>query len=460
MLPRDLPERGRSAPASAFRWYCRRGLALLLGGLALLLAAAARPGVAAAPASYNVQDLGTLPGLDASVATDINNQGTAVGFSYFPSARQAAVFNEGQVAVRFSQGQVTDLNQEAQVPPGFFLVAAGGINDRNQIVGIATDDEGNTVPFLLTGGGVTLIPELTAAYDINNSGQIVGVAADENGETFAALWENGQVTNLNKRAPANSGLPLAEADSINDQGQVVGRSEYEDGEDFVRVGFLLDPDGSLTELGDLLPAGINNQGQIVGENQYDQALLFENGKKTVLDSLVPFRVFIVALYGINDNGLIVGYGDPGDLFEHALLLSPGTGGSGVDLEAAFTGPVTVRPLLRSGLGRGRNSSLQRIFGSQLQGSLQVSNPREERFSGGLVRFYLSEDEELGPGDRLLQSTPVVPIGGRKQKRVRCGGVLRGRSLKRGIPDVGGRFVIAVVTRNGKEAARAVSRPIQ
>jgi probable HAF family extracellular repeat protein len=471
MSLKRFSERARSTPVSSFRWSPGRGAALL-GALALLTAVG-QSGVAArtvwkrpsksgprglrrlqAADSYQARDLGSLPGFDESRAEDLNDEGVVVG------TVSTGLFGERRAAA-FFQGKVTDLNDVAEAPPGVVLRAARGVNNNRDVVGETTDSD--VYRLNLDSGEFTPIPELSLANDINNNGQIVGIASNGANTDFAALWENGQVTDLNNVALGQTDLILTEATGINDNGQVVGIAQRsfidEEGNEVTEeAGFLLDLNTQeFFELVNAVPSGIGNGGEIVGTNLDEDVVLDEDGHLTFLDEVVSNNVLLFDATGINARGQISATGNIGGNSENrALLLTPGGGG---ELAAEWISPITVQNLVRTKGFRRGGSGLGRLFGSQLRGTLQVSNPGEERFPGGLVRFYLSEDEELGPGDRLLQTTPLLPIDPAGTSRVRLAGLLRRGSRSRGAPDVSGQFVIAVVIRDGEEVVQAVSDPI-
>jgi probable HAF family extracellular repeat protein len=94
-----------------------------------------------------IKDLGVLPGDATSQALGINGRGQVVGLSRGP---------EGDRAVLWEDGVMTDLN--TLVAPGQTgrLLYAGHINDGGVITGAALDpDTGETVTFVATpaGGG-------------------------------------------------------------------------------------------------------------------------------------------------------------------------------------------------------------------------------------------------------------------------------------------------------------------
>jgi probable HAF family extracellular repeat protein len=77
--------------------------------------------------TYQITDLGTLPGQTSSTATGINNSGQVVGYS-------------GIRSFIFSNGAMTDLGvpDGGTLDPPYGHVTASGINDSGQVVGVYT----------------------------------------------------------------------------------------------------------------------------------------------------------------------------------------------------------------------------------------------------------------------------------------------------------------------------------
>jgi hypothetical protein len=438
----------------------------MLAGLTLLAAESGQAGraasgrvstdkrhVAAAP-RYELTDLGTLPGSNSASGEDINNAGEVVGF-----IQDVETFQE--VAVLFFQGQVTDLNQGAQVPPGFTLGEALGINDQGQIVGFAFSAEHEFAVFILdrNTGQATLIPELDSANDINNNGQIVGIATAEDPRGIATVWQNGQATALKHFLPPGSPLVLTDAFGINDAGQVVGTGFNPDDPDSGELGFLLDLNTRrITLFPDLFPSGIGSRGEVLANDPDGSAVLIENGRVTVLDDRVPRSPILAMVTGINDRGVLSGSASPDTERSVAVTLTPLEGGFG--LNAAFLSPVTVGPRVRSGLRRGGDNGLGRIFGTQLEGTVRVTNDGDTPFPGGLVRFSLLTDLDQGLPEQHVQTVLVRRLGPGQSTRVHLRARLRGPALGRHSQDLTGRQVIARVERNGEELTHAISRPIR
>lgn len=327
--------------------------------------------------SYRVINLGVLPGDSYSRPNDINNLGQVVGYSrnldgvsdraFLYSGGQtidlgtlpedtysfASGINDlGQVvgssssgAFLYSDGQMTDLGT------GSFSVA-NEINNSGQVVGyFNSSDNSNPHAFLYSNGqmidlGTLPNRDISHAEDINNFGQVIGFSGSgyNNGTREldrAFLYINGQKIDL--------GTPFGDAfdvqvSGINDLGQIVGSSELppvpNDPNWTVQYIFaFLYSNGQTTALGSLPgdfashATDINNSGQIVGSSyngiyaDWDdlRAFLYEDGKMTDLNSLIPSDSgwTLREATAINDKGQIVGTGKIGGQ-ERAFLLDPNT----------------------------------------------------------------------------------------------------------------------------------------
>ena len=148
-------------------------------------------------------DLGTLGGFTSS-ASDINNRGQIVGYSFDSQNVSHAVLWE--------DGTVIDLGSL-----GGSISVAYAINNRGQDVGCSQTAAGLDHAFLWENGVMTDLSnneeDRSCAYDINNRGQIVGVIND-----FAVTWEKGHLVWLASPADADWTRP----DALNDRGIIVG----------------------------------------------------------------------------------------------------------------------------------------------------------------------------------------------------------------------------------------------
>lgn len=155
--------------------------------------------------------LGTLGDPSApSRATAINARGQVVG-----SSNGRAFLYEG--------GAMRDLGTL-----GGGSGIANGINDRGQVVGMASNEVAQPTPFLFEGDMRALPgPGYSAAIAINNRAQVVGSAEG----TFGYVIEGGTATRLDTLpAVVAMGWRRLEPTGINDRGWIVGTASNADGE--------------------------------------------------------------------------------------------------------------------------------------------------------------------------------------------------------------------------------------
>ncbi len=161
-----------------------------------------------------MQKIGTLPAPYnvMSVADGINDSGQVVGGSYNHTSGYASR------AFLYSGGSLQNLG----TLPGKTASVATAINNAGEIVGQASTNGNASHAFLLSGGPMQ---DLGAgeAYAINNLGQVVGYSS---AGSYAFLYSGGSPQNLNSLIPSNSGWTLTEATGINDSGQICGYGEY------------------------------------------------------------------------------------------------------------------------------------------------------------------------------------------------------------------------------------------
>ena len=212
--------------------------------------------------------LGTLPGLDSSRPTDINNAGQIVGWSYGGGYSRAWVWEDG-VMTPLDTPQYTStakaINESGTIIAG--AVNADGVLGRNHAA-IWTDNE------VILLGSLTGSRTSSVANDVNDGGFAAGskystVYGFTSGSAF--FWDGESMTLL----PKPDGWGSAFGNAINESNQVVGDlygpSSTRDGfiwENGVtrRLTELLDPDSGWTMIG---ASDINDAGQIVGTAMLD-----------------------------------------------------------------------------------------------------------------------------------------------------------------------------------------------
>jgi uncharacterized delta-60 repeat protein len=309
---------------------------------------------------YKVTDLGTLGGVGGD-AHGINNNGQVVGISGTAAGDVRAfsyidgpMLNLGTLGGTHSEargvnnsGQVVGYSTAANGSDRAFLYSGGvmqdigtlggpssrafSINSSGQIAGYSDTGTGGHA-FLYTGGTMqdlgTLGGSSSRAYGVNDSGQVVGESSTESYSPRAFLYSNGSMQDL-----GTINGPHSIARAINNSGQVVGSSTVRGGQYW--HAFLYE-NGSMQDLGTLGGTtshanDINNFGQVVGQaeasgtNGGPYAFLYSGGSMHNLQDLIaPSSGWhLIEARGINDNGLIVGFGQlDGHSGSRAFLLTP------------------------------------------------------------------------------------------------------------------------------------------
>ena len=226
-------------------------------------------------------DLGTLDGGTHSFASFINNRNEIIG-SYSnttpdPYSMQFAGYQTH--AFLWRDGKKADLGTLGG-PDAFPQI----LNDRGQIAGASyTDNLPNSTtgvptqaPFIWENGEMRSLGTLGGRFGyanwINSRGQVVG-SSNLTGDTIshAFIWEHGTMRDM-----GTLGGSTAEVFKITDEGEAVGISDFQG--DMVHHGFRW-KNGALTDLkpvaGDFCTNayGINGHGQIVGTSTNCQGVV-------------------------------------------------------------------------------------------------------------------------------------------------------------------------------------------
>jgi probable HAF family extracellular repeat protein len=240
-----------------------------------------------------MQDLGTLPGGNWSVARDINDYGKITGYAATDSSGtldghpHAFVYDIATRQMRdlgIDNSLAASINNKSQVAGSFFppdgsehafywdpttgmhdihsFVRCGGttteafdINDNTQIVGYCTDANRVAHAFFYdarTGRVLRLDwPEAKAA-SVNNLGKVVGTFRDSLLVDHAFVWDSttGQAYDLNKVVMTNDSWELFYPWGINDAGQITGAGSHVAPEDGLHHGrgFVLTPNTTTASL--------------------------------------------------------------------------------------------------------------------------------------------------------------------------------------------------------------------
>lgn len=301
--------------------------------------------------TFQMTDLGTLPGSTSSTATAINDSGQVVGYSgnhaFFwdngvmtdlgtlpgdTSSTATAINNSGQVVgssgkhgFLWDNSVMIDLGQLLPDPDGFGT-GATAINDSGQVVGYSGKHA-----FLWQDGVMSDLGTLgtnecnrSVATAINNNGQVAGSSSEVNSPFCAYLhnispvvWNNGVMTALPFSVPRGLVTPTG----INDVGQVAGYSQ----DDFGPVGGWIWDNGVAYRiyLAPSFARAINQSGQVVGSRNPVGAFFWDQGVTTDIGSL-PGQSGSSA-NGINDCGQVVGQsGSHAFLWQDGVMSDLGT----------------------------------------------------------------------------------------------------------------------------------------
>lgn len=174
-------------------------------------------------ANGSVRMLGTLRGWETwAVAMAVNSHGQVVGGSTYEGADSPWTGH----AFLYQEGVMHDLGSL-----GGWDSFANDINDAGQVVGWSTDETGDMVPFIYSGGSMRHLGAFEGelapgeAIAINNAGMAVGWAQYSWSDARDAfLYADGELLNLNRLVEASDGWTLVEAHDINDARQILGKA--------------------------------------------------------------------------------------------------------------------------------------------------------------------------------------------------------------------------------------------
>jgi len=275
-----------------------------------------------------VTDLGVLPGGDASEGVWISDNGLITGSATNGVVDPLVPVIQETRAVLWKDGGAIDLGTL-----GGYESGATSVNDRGQVVGVATNTIPEPLPFSFLGtqiraflwqdGAMRDLGTLGSGNDafaefVNERGQVAGwsfinttINPTTGLPTFEPfLWEHGTMQDLGTLG-GTMGFPYA----LNNRGQVIGISNLAG--DLTGHPFLWKR-GSLIDLGTLggsygIAMGINDAGEVVGgaNDQNDQAFLAFLWKDGVMTNLGTLNGDDCSwAFHINSEGQIVGNSYP------------------------------------------------------------------------------------------------------------------------------------------------------
>jgi uncharacterized membrane protein len=213
-------------------------------------------------------------------------------------------------------------------PMGYPIATAESVNNSGQIVGSAFGGGDDYEHGVIWEGaeGVSLLAVLprdnsSGARRIENDGVISGVSnfveIVDNGHIIlifedqkATAWTEGVPANLNEQVSGGATyIDLRMAMDRVDSGEFIGFGRSFGEAPFTSYGFMLEPDGMVTDLGALThPVAANESGQIVGFNGtgQDKAHLWDNGVLTNLHENQGFTGVTSRARAITEDGVILG----------------------------------------------------------------------------------------------------------------------------------------------------------
>lgn len=299
--------------------------------------------------TYQITELGNLPGFRSAIPTDINSEGTVAGYLTTPDASSAFVWDShsGMRSIAGSTDySVAEAVNDAGQVVGYAYVAGSGprafvwdttagfrylnipgasqsyaldINNRGDVVGHLLYPQ---TAFVYTDGTATLLsrPDLEALYAraINESRTIAGEAGYTH--IFGAyVWDYA--------TPAGFAAIDGTAVDINEAGQIACNLSSYISRDYSAV---FDAQGNLVHYLAYMPGcnaarveSINDDGYCVGESWgggTGYACVWDpSGQVQSLPT--PYSGGTQA-WGINNGGQIVGYGLDAEGRAHGLLWTP------------------------------------------------------------------------------------------------------------------------------------------
>jgi probable HAF family extracellular repeat protein len=231
---------------------------------------------------FDLRSLDLPQDATSGAATAINTNGDVAGWLNTDAGRRTALWHDDDIIV-ISHAAIEGIERLSS--------AATDMNEAGLVTGTMAWSDGETRhqrPFVWDGVSVQFLDPTRGqdgfANAINDSGVVAGAVIGRDGLEQATLWWRGQLTDL----PNLDDRPASVATDVNNAGVVVGYCAREDG--LSRASIWIN--GEVVDLNEIIPQDLGWQLQVA--------------------------------IGINDDGLIAGWGDL-DGVRHAFLLVPAAG---------------------------------------------------------------------------------------------------------------------------------------
>lgn len=260
-------------------------------------------------------DIGTLGG-DTSYALGINDSGVVAGYSYLSDNITTHAF------LWTATGGMVDIS--AGLPPG--SSQADFVNARGDVAGSSLVGTSPQVPAARIGHRWSLLPSLGAdnrnyGFGINKLDQVTGQQyGDPDRFVHAFLWDLRAGTKVVLQSYRGGSNTVGNA--INDRSHITGTGDIPNiaFEALIWFSTTAAPKviGQLGTDAYTAGEGINNHDEVVGLNSPTLAGFYWN-QTTGIVPLQSRGGTVSAAFGINDSGMIAGYGSDSTGITHAVL---------------------------------------------------------------------------------------------------------------------------------------------
>ena len=204
-----------------------------------------------------IEELPIFPGDTDGIAASINDAGEAT----LPTGTCTFLGPPSGHDSLLRHGTLTDF--------GFFggnPIAANGINNRGQVVGVTVGPGGVEIEGVLWQNGVArglgFLPGdvVSIGSAISDTGLVIGQSCDSSGNCRGFLWRDGVMMDLRTLIPADSTLDPFDPTGINSRGQIAGLAvQISTGE---LRGFLLTPTYTDAVGEDAMAAALSNSREL------------------------------------------------------------------------------------------------------------------------------------------------------------------------------------------------------